>query len=133
MLPPARWRAAEAVRVADGLGAHHLADDPDAPQGPSQFDTIATQLRPSPTEDSPPIWARLLTLNDFRGLASGRGRPAPPLSLTPPSEAFARRPDREEVIAGAIGEVVMAEILAYAVFFVLMFGCLFYVMDSLED
>jgi hypothetical protein len=72
-------------------------------------------------------------LNDFRGLASGRGRPAPPLSLAPPSEAFARRPGREEVIAGATGEVVMAEVLAYAVFFVLMFGCLFYVMDSLED
>lgn len=67
---------------------------------------------------------RLLTLNGFRGLASGRGRSAPPLSLTPPSEAFARRPDRE---------VLMLEVLAYAGFFVLMFGCLFYVMDSLED
>ena len=50
---PARSVAtAEAVRLGGGLGAHHLADDPDAPQGPSQFDTIATQLRPSPTEDS---------------------------------------------------------------------------------
>ena len=71
-------------------------------------------------------------MNGFRGLASGRGRPAPPLSLTPPSEAFARRPDRVEVIAGASGEVLMAEVLAYAVFFVLMFGCLWYIMNSLE-
>jgi hypothetical protein len=29
--------------------------------------------------------------------------------------------------------VLMLEVLAYAVFFVLMFGCVFYVMDSLED
>jgi len=27
----------------------------------------------------------------------------------------------------------MLEVRAYAGFFVLMFGCLFYVMDSLED
>ena len=33
---------------------------------------------------------------------------------------------------GATGQVLMREVLAYAVFFVLMFGCLLYIMNSLE-
>jgi hypothetical protein len=97
-------------------------------------------LRQSPTEDSlaTPCQSSLERLvvsrerpNGFRGLASGRGRPAPPLSLTPPSETFARHLIGE-VIAGATRQVSMLEVLAYAVFFVLMFGCLLYIMNSLE-
>ena len=33
---------------------------------------------------------------------------------------------------GATGQVLMLEVLAYAAFFVLMFGCLLYIMSSLE-
>lgn len=33
---------------------------------------------------------------------------------------------------GATGQVLMREVLAYAVLFVLMFGCLLYIMNSLE-
>jgi len=45
-------RAPQEVLLAGGLADDAVTDDLAPPQGPSQFDTIATQLRPSPTEDS---------------------------------------------------------------------------------
>jgi hypothetical protein len=42
----------EVLILADDLAVDAVADDLAALEGSSQFDTIATQLRPSPTEDS---------------------------------------------------------------------------------
>jgi hypothetical protein len=43
-----------------------------------------------------------------------------------------RRLNRWEAIAGGTGEAAMLEYLGYAVFLVAVFGCLYYIMNSLE-
>jgi hypothetical protein len=53
--------------------------------------------------------------------------PEPPPGAFRAAHLIGRKPLRVE-----LGEVLMLEFLAYVVFFVLMFGCLLYIMSSLE-